>query len=167
MAQAEVMTHVTSRFEIYGILTAVITPNCLRTLGLSDALETTSARVVGRSHPWFRPLVRTNCRAFRDSYRACSARLDIPRKFPLAAWSGRFVRHICLSSHIAAAENAGNSLGPSAPGTCFVGLLHHAEVFARTISDFSREQLYCSLAAASRGPSPISFCTGFKESITN
>lgn len=167
MAQAEVMTHVTSRLEIYDILTAVLNPNCWRTLGLSDALETASARVVGRGHSWFRPLVRTNCRAVRNSYRACSARLDIPRKFPLAAWFGRFLGHICLSSHGAAAENASNPLGPFDPGACFVRLLHHPESLARTISGFSREQLYCSLAAASRGPSPISFCTGFNESITN
>ena len=130
MAQAEVMTHVTSRFEIYDILTAVITPNCRRTLGLSDALETAFARVVGRSHSWFRPLVRTNCRAFRDSYRACSARLDIPRKLPLAAWSRRLLGRICLSSHRAPPKNASNSLRPSNPVPCFVGLLHHAEVLA-------------------------------------
>src|SRR2546423_13409372 len=145
MAQAEVMTHVTSRFEIYDILTAVLTPNCWRTLGLSDALETASARVVGRSHSWFRPLVRINCRAFRDSYRACSARLDIPRKSSLAAWSGRFLWRICLSSHRSPPENASNSLGPSDPVSCFVGLLHHAEAFARTISGVSREQFYRSL----------------------
>ena len=130
MAQAEVMTQVTSRWEIYDILTAVLTPNSGRTLGLSDALETAFARVVGRSHSWFRPLVRTNCHAFRDSYRACSARVDISRELSLADWSGHFLGRICLSSHIAAAENAGNSLGPFDAGTCFVGLLHHAQVFA-------------------------------------
>src|SRR2546425_6937138 len=128
------MTHVTSRFEIYDILTPVLTPpNCWRTLGLSDALEIASARVVGRSHSWFRPLVRINCRVFRDSFRAYSARLDIPRESSLAAWSGRFLWRICLSSHRSPPENASNFVGPSDPGTCFVGLLHHSEALARTI----------------------------------
>lgn len=144
-----------------------LSPICRRTLGLSDALEIASARVVGRSHSWFRPLVRTNCRAFRNSFGVCSARLDIPCQLSLAAWSGRILGHICLSSHGPPAENPGNSFGYSNPGAGFAGLLHYPEAFTRTISNDSREQLYCSLAAPSRRPSPISFCTGFKESITN
>ena len=167
MTQVEVTTRVTSRLEIYDILTTVLTPNCWRTLGLSDALEIASARVVGRSHSWFRPLVRTNSRAVRNSYRSCSARLDTPRKFSLAARSGCLFRRICLPSYVAASENTGNSLGPADPGNCVVGLLRHTEAVAGTIPNVSPEQDYCSLAAASRGPSPISFCTGFKESITN